>query len=220
MKSGIGARGRLEPLPRGRHSLSAEEVRASQRERIIAAMLKCVGEDGYAATTVPKVVATARVSRNGFYALFDDKVECFLALCDEMATELLDELYAFGAEPEWREALDQGMRAYLRFWQERPEFSRAYLVELPSAGPRAWAQRDNQFKRFELVFDELAARARRADPSLPSVRQLASRLLVLGITEVVALEVREGRVHRLESLHDELLALAVDILSGSPAHER
>jgi AcrR family transcriptional regulator len=177
-------------------------------------MLQCVGEDGYAATTVPKVVATARVSRNGFYALFDDKVDCFLAVCDEMAAGFLEELYAFGAEPDWEQALEKGMRAYLRFWQERPEFSRAYLVELPSAGPRAWAQRDGQFKRFELIFDELAARARKADPGLPPINRMASRLLVLGITEIVALEAREGRLHRLEALHDELLALAIGVLTA------
>ena len=41
---------------------------------------------------------------------------------------------------------------------------------------------------------------------------MASRLLVLGITEIVALEVREGRIHRLEALREELLALAVDTL--------
>ncbi len=207
------SRWRGKPLPRGRHKLSEEEVLASQRERLLTAMLQCVGAEGYAATTVPKVVATARVSRNGFYALFDDKLECFLALCDELATGLLDELYAFGAEPDWEQALAKGMVAYLRFWQERPEFSRAYLVELPSAGPRAWAQRDNQFKRFELIFDELAARARKADPGLPPVHPLASRLLVLGITELVALEVREGRIHRLEALSDQLLALASNTLA-------
>jgi hypothetical protein len=38
-------------------------------------------------------------------------------------------------------------------------------------------------------------------------------VLVLGITEVVALEVREGRVHRLESLQEQLLAPAIDLLS-------
>ena len=120
MKSNTRSRWRGEPLPRGRHSLSAEEVRASQRERLLASMLQCVGEEGYAATTVPKVVATARVSRNGFYALFEDKVDCFLALCDEMAADFLKELYAFGAEPDWRVALDEGMRVYLRFWQAAP----------------------------------------------------------------------------------------------------
>src|SRR6266480_2822674 len=167
MSGRTATRWRGEPLPRGRHSLSAEEVRASQRERLLQGMLQCVGEEGYAATTVPKVVATARVSRNGFYALFEDKLDCFLALCDELSAGFLDELYAFGSEPNWERALEEGMGAYLRFWQQRPEFSRAYLVELPSAGPRAWAQRDNQFKRYEPIFDQLAERARKADPSLP-----------------------------------------------------
>src|SRR2546422_355315 len=35
-------------------------------------MLECVGRDGYEATTVPQVVATARVSRNSFYEFFAD----------------------------------------------------------------------------------------------------------------------------------------------------
>ena len=55
-----------EPLPRGRHKLGAEAVRASQRERLIRAMLETVAERGYEATTVPEVVARARVSRNAF----------------------------------------------------------------------------------------------------------------------------------------------------------
>ena len=205
---------RGEPLPRGRHKLSTEEVQASQRERLLMAMLQCVGHRGYAETTVPEVISTARVSRNGFYALFDDKLDCFLALCDELAGAFIDELYGFASEPDWKTALDKGMWSYLGFWEDRPEYSRAWLVELPAAGPRAFAQRDRQFKRFELMFDALAARARAADPSLPPLHPLASRFLVLGITELVALEVREGRVHRLTTLHDQLVELASTIILG------
>ena len=68
-----------EPLPRGRHKLGADTVRASQRERLIRAMLETVAEQGYEATTVPRVVARARVSRNAFYEFFDDKTSCFIA---------------------------------------------------------------------------------------------------------------------------------------------
>ena len=49
-----------EPLPRGRHKLDRDAVRASQRERLLRAMLQCVAADGYAATTVPRVAAAAR----------------------------------------------------------------------------------------------------------------------------------------------------------------
>ena len=87
MSSNVKWRG--EPLPRGRHKLAAEAVRNSQRARIVRAMLECVGRDGYEATTVPQVVATARVSRNAFYEFFADKADCFIAACDEAAQELL-----------------------------------------------------------------------------------------------------------------------------------
>jgi AcrR family transcriptional regulator len=204
---------RGDPLPRGRHKLSVDEVRASQRERLLRAMLELVGERGYAATTVPDVVAAARVSRNGFYALFDDKADCFLALCDEIANETLDELFGLAGEGGWRGALERGMDVYLRSWQDRPLFARAYLVELPSAGERAIAQRDRQFERFRTLFDALAAWARREDEALEPLNPLATRLLVGGITEVVAEEVRAGRTAELGGLRDDMVALVAGIIA-------
>ena len=204
---------RGDPLPRGRHKLSVDEVRASQRERLLRAMLELVGERGYAATTVPDVVAAARVSRNGFYALFEDKADCFLALCDEVANEILDELLALGDQESWRAALERGMEIYLRSWQDRPLFARAYLVELPSAGERAIEQRDRQFERFRALFDGMAAWARRDDPSLPQLNPLATRLLVGGITELVAEEVRAGRVDALVDRRAELVELVARVIA-------
>src|SRR5690242_10626029 len=95
------------PLPRGRHSLSEAEVRASQRERLIEAMVASVGDVGYTATNVPDVVARARVSRNAFYALFEDKTDCFIAACDDHAREMLEILLGRAGEPTWRQALSK-----------------------------------------------------------------------------------------------------------------
>jgi AcrR family transcriptional regulator len=199
----------VKPLPRGRHKLSRETVRASQRERLLQAMLESVGERGYAATTVPDVVARARVSRNAFYALFADKTDCFLALCDELAGELFDELIALRGD-DWRAALRHGMEIYLRFWQDRPGVSRTYFVELPSAGPRALEQRDRQYARFRAIFEQLGTWAGgEAPPIVP-------RVLVLTITELIAEEVRAGRTDRLVELRDDLVALVVRLLDQSP----
>jgi AcrR family transcriptional regulator len=197
----------FDPLPRGRHKLTAEEVLASQRERLLQAMLVCVGEHGYAATTVPQVVATARVSRNGFYAAFADKLDCFLALCDQLAAELLESLYALGGAPD---ALERGMGVYLRWWADRPAFARSYLVELPTAGARAVEQRDARLRDFEALLAALA-------PGGPD--PLAITVLARGITEVVGLEVREGRIAALPALQDRLVALARAVL-GAPASSR
>jgi AcrR family transcriptional regulator len=196
----------VKALPRGRHNLPREVVRASQRGRLLEAMLDIVGERGYAATTVPDVVARARVSRNAFYALFADKTECFLALCDELAADLLAQLVALQAEDDWRAAVRRGMAIYLRFWQDRPAVSRTYFVELPSAGPRALEQRDRQYARFRALFEQLGAWAGTDPPAI------VPRVLVLTITELVAEEVRAGRTDRLVALERDLVDLVVRLL--------
>jgi AcrR family transcriptional regulator len=202
----------FEPLPRGHHGLSAEEVRSSQRDRLLRAMLASVARRGYAATTVPQVVADARVSRNAFYELFNDKEDCFIALCDESAAELIAETRQLGAGDDWVEAVRLGFRRYLRWWQDRQEFTRAYFVELPSAGPRAIEQRDRAYEPFRQIFRDVGAWARASDPELPALGDLTVRLLVISITELIAEEVRAGRGHRLMELEDELTHHTVKLL--------
>jgi AcrR family transcriptional regulator len=209
----MGMTWRGEPLPRGRHSLSAETVRDSQRARLLRAMVELVGERGYAATTVPAVVAAARVSRNAFYEHFADKTDCFIAVCDESASELLDGLLGFASAETWFDAVRDGMGFYLRHWQERPAFSRAYFVELPSAGGRALDQRERQYARFRAMFDALGARARAETPGLPPLSSVVPRAIVVAITELIAEEVRAGRTGQLEELHDDLLHLIVRLLA-------
>lgn len=199
-------------LPRGRHNLSLAEVRSSQRARLLAAMLELVGQQGYAATTVPQVVARARVSRNAFYELFEDKLDCFLVLSDELADEIL-QLVVDTDAPDWISALRSGLRRYLNWWQERPAWTRAYLVELPAAGPPAVEQRDRQYARFVEMFDTLAAWARTEQPDLPPLRALNTKMIVLGVTELLADQVRRGRGDRLVELEDELIFWIVLMLA-------
>ena len=175
-------------------------------------MIELVGAQGYAATTVPEVVACARVSRNAFYELFEDKLDCFLALSDELANEVLQLLIVPDA-PDWISALRAGLRHYLNWWQERPIWTRAYLVELPAAGPRAVEQRDRQYTRFIEMFEALAAWAREEQPELPPLRPLTSKIIVLGVTELLADQVRQGRADRLVELEDDLLGWIVLMLA-------
>ena len=199
-------------LPRGRHRLSEEQVLDSQRRRLLAAMLECVGEHGYAATTVPQVVATARVSRNSFYALFENKSDCFGALCDSLGQELLAQMYELAGEPDWRRRLELGTGVYLDWWQSRPVWARAYLVELPSAGAEAMAGRDAQLEAFVPIFAELGALARRGEAGAEPLSPLVPRLIVYGITELVAAEVRLGRIERLSELRPDLVAFITGAL--------
>jgi AcrR family transcriptional regulator len=211
---------RGEPLPRGRHRIPASAVRASQRARILRAMLECVGREGYEATTVPKVVATARVSRNAFYELFEDKVDCFIAVCDEIGGELLAELIALTAEPDWIIAMWEGARRYLRWWQERPTFASAYLISLPTVGERALRQRERQYRAFRAMFADLGRRARVEQPELGPLGELVPRVLVASITELVAEEVRAGRASELDRLSEPVALLAIRLLADDATAQR
>ena len=99
------------------------------------------------------------------------------------------------------------MERYLKWWQRHPAFSRAYFVELPAAGSRAVRQRDRQYARYRKLFAALGERAREEQPELPPLSPLATRLIVAGVTEVVAEEVRAGRIGGLDALADDLLYL-------------
>ena len=204
---------RGEPLPRGRHKLDPDTVRASQRERLERAILECVAAHGYEPTSVPMVVRTARVSTNAFYEFFSDKADCFLAACDRVAAELLTELVAMAAEPSWPAAMRKGTHTYLRWWQQRPAFARAYLLSLPAAGERAFAQRERAYALFREMFADLGRRARAEQPELPPLSPLVPRMLVAAITELVSEEVRAGRTEHLTDLADELADLAISLLS-------
>ena len=48
------------------------------------------------------------------------------------------------------------MGVYLEHFRERPAFSRAYFLELPSAGERSIAQRERAYEQFRAMFEALA----------------------------------------------------------------
>jgi AcrR family transcriptional regulator len=208
-----------EPLPRGRHKLAAKDVRASQRRRLVQAMLECVAADGYAATTAQRVAARARVSPNTFYKFFRDKLECFLALMDQDADQLLGELYGAGDTETWVDAVRAGTRVYLNWWPARPQSSRAFLLELPAAGGEAVTRRLQIQERFLDLFRASAARARAEQPGLPPVSDAALRIHVAGMTELVASEVAAGRIDRLPQLEDELVHLTIKLLADDATAE-
>jgi len=193
------------PLPRGRHKLSTEVVRASQRERLLRAMLESVAERGYVATTVPDVVAAARVSRNAYYALFDDKLDCFLALCTELVDQLVEVTFRPAGTTDWAVALREGTRRYLEWWVTRPRLSRAFLIELPSAGPAGLVLRAQALERFRGQFEALAQWAREQQPELAPLRPAATRLLVAAVTELVAEEVTAGRTATLGRFEPDIV---------------
>ena len=66
-----------------------EEAERNQRERLFAAMVATVAENGYEATTVADLVKLSGVSRSAFYRHFEDKQACFLAAIESLVEPAL-----------------------------------------------------------------------------------------------------------------------------------
>jgi AcrR family transcriptional regulator len=201
------------PLPRGRHKLSVETVRASQRTRILEAMLDEVADRGYDATTVAQVVSRARVSRNAFYVLFEDKLDCFIALCEMLTEQLLAETFDVEGAETWREAVHVGTLRYLQWWAKRPRFARAWLVEAPVAGRQAADQRQRAYERFEERFEQVAAWARAQERDLAPLHETAALAVVAAITALITEQVDAGRGTDLERLAPEIEWLIERVLA-------
>lgn len=83
----------MSPAPRADH-LSTNTSKASQRERLIAAMTKLCASHGYRDATIAEAITVAGVSRATFYEHFAHKHDCLLAAQQTHALELTQRLQA------------------------------------------------------------------------------------------------------------------------------
>ena len=205
---------RLRPGP----GVPREEVVANQRERLFGAMVACVSNRGFQATTVGDLVEVSGVSSRTFYDLFPDKKACFLATLEAMieaaigyaarrAGELAGDpapggvtMPEDGARGSWEERAEQGMRAFAEMIVAQPAAARLALVEAYSAGPEALVPLEQAVSGFEWltrqVIDQSPERA-----GMPPEMVTA---LMGAQQEIARNRLREGNEKELPALTEEL----------------
>jgi AcrR family transcriptional regulator len=209
------AQATVDRLPRGPHRLSRAEVESHQRERILLAMIAAAGTKGYGSTTITDITRRARVSRDTFYEQFANKQECFLAAYDAIVRELLERMVAVGtSEPSYVESMRNGVRAYLKFWSERPDAARVCTLEVTAAGSEALAHSEQTLRSFRRLYRTIAEQARREQPRLPTVPDIVPRAIVVATLELITDHVREDRVSSLPELENDFLYLWLMGLAG------
>jgi AcrR family transcriptional regulator len=192
----------LEPLPRGRHGLTREQVVASQRGRIFRAMADTMARKGYVATSVSDVLRAAKVSRETFYEQFDSKVDCFMSAL-ETATDVVI-AQAFTTPPAGSTPLqrfDRGLKTYLAAIADHPELARLFLIEVYAAGPAALERRAAVQRRFAAVLGETFGRRRAAD-------RFANEALVAATSSLVTSRLAANDLDGVRALRRPLVGLA------------
>jgi AcrR family transcriptional regulator len=176
---------RLRPGP----GADPAAVTRNQRERMHAAMVAAVAENGYEATRVADVVKLSGVSRSAFYKHFEDKLDCFLATLDEiteMARAKLNEHY----DPKlpWEERLRTAADGFLDLLLEQPAAARFCLVEVYAAGEPAIERLDKAVAAVEGI----VGAAFRESPERKGMPRDIVRAIVGGIRKTIHTRVRRG----------------------------
>jgi AcrR family transcriptional regulator len=209
-------------LPRGRHKLSAEEVAASQRLRVMGALVDLMAEVGYPNVTVGEIATRARVSRSAFYASFVDKEECLLAAYDTFAETLLVRMAArIEDDADWYALVEAIATEYLLVLEEDPPAARAFLVEMDAAGAAARAKQRATHEQFA---DFLRARHEDFRASNPNLGPLAPTIflgLTLGVRALVCERLEQETAPTLTNLVPDVLYWITSTIEGAAAaHDR
>ncbi len=180
------------------------------RLRLLEAFAGAVSLHGYASTTIADIVKSARVSKRTFYENFADKEECFLALYAE-ASKILSAGVAEALQapaPTWQAQLDAGLDAYLTALESNPALTRACLLEINAAGPRALELRLRGHAKFAKLLREFVARTREQRPELRPLGESMALAVVAGIDELLLVSVESGA----KSSFQELRATAAELM--------
>lgn len=201
-------------LPRGRHGLPRELVERSQRERLLAAVVRVTAAKGYESTTVGDILGEAGVGRESFYELFDDKLDCMLAAHKILLDSLVEKVgAAYYDEGPWPQRVRNALAVILDWFAADPESARFLMVEVSAIGPAFRPVFQTEFKRFTEFFEEGIDRSE-LDPHLDGASSLAVGAMMARVYEEVVL----GRTAKLPSLLPDLTYnLLVPYVGEEPA---
>ncbi len=186
----------------------ASGLRSTQRERILLGMTDVAAAEGYADTTVAKVIAHAGVSRPTFYEYFTDKESCFLALLREIGDEVIARARRELRSRPAAQAAEAAVRALIDTSEAQPARARVLLCEALAAGPRGLDERDRVIGKIAQRIEHRHA----ACPADATIPDLPAWTLVAAIHWLLSQALRRG-----ESTFDEL---AVEILDWAASYAR
>jgi AcrR family transcriptional regulator len=209
----------LWKLPRGRHGLPRELVARSQRERLIAAVVRVTATKGYQATSVADILKAAGVGRESFYRYFENKETCFLAandvLIDDLEAAIID---AYSQPGPWPERVRAGLEATLAWFAADPDIARVMMIEMGTVGPVATMRFRTTFHRFAALLDDGKEEIEGVPSDLPNLATIAGGAVFARVYEEVALGDARQLPELLPQLSFELLLPYLG--DGAAAKER
>lgn len=197
--------------------MKPEDVAASQRARLLAAMKTLVARDGYPAVTIAAIVGEARVAKPTFYERFQDKEDCFLQLLDESWQGIFDAMVERIPQGSTVfERIDLALDAFLEQLASDQAAARVLLIESYRAGEKAAARMGHAHLAIANVYRESRDELRQSKPELPAISETRALAVVGAVVEPVTDAVRKNGSQGLMKLRDELRAVVHALAFATP----
>jgi AcrR family transcriptional regulator len=194
----------LPRLPPGRHGLPRDFVVKNQRDRLAAATIAVVAEQGYRDVTISGICAAAGLSRRTFYSYFSSKEECCLQTFDAILDHLVAVMEEAGAQHDWPIRVEARIGAMLEVFGANPDLALFVAVVPLRAGEEISA---HQSAGMERLLGALTADKEVEVESLRPVSRTIEQALMGGIMTLVAQQVEVGNGERLPDLLPDLVEL-------------
>jgi AcrR family transcriptional regulator len=197
-----------KPAKAGGEGPPSGTLAASQRERILDAAERLIGQRGCSGTSIEAIVKAAHVSSVTFYEHFEDKEGCFVAAFDRAVVEagaVMSEALNRDAQAAWPDQVRAALQVLLATLEAEPARARLCLVEAQTALPALRA-------RYEATVDAAVARLRQgrlletAPRDLPETVEEAA---VGGIAWLLRQRVELGRTDGIGELLPKLTEIAL-----------
>jgi AcrR family transcriptional regulator len=199
-------------LPRGRSALDAQEIAGHHRQRLYAATIALLGEQGYGATTVQELASQAGVSTKDFYDLVAGKQQLVLEACDAVIHDACAPLRARPvAEDDLRAALASVLGAVVDVVVAEPAAARLAVVDIVAVGPQGIARR----RSLSSGLHDLLRRAATVE-GVPVLSEAALTVLAGGTLRVLDSHLRAGKLRPLRNAAQELAAWGALYETGKP----
>lgn len=201
-------------LPPGRHGLPREQVEASQRDRLLTAMVDLVAEEGYPAITVQDIAKRAGVSKATFYEYFKDREACFWTANDARFTALalaVNNGYE-NAGGSWQNRIRGGVTALMDYLAREKGFAKVVFIEALALGTTGLARRQLVLMALRSYFE----------PSMrPEMGKLAierpdltAEAVVDALAGMVFSRVLRDEVEQLPEMVDDFVWVALQPYGG------
>lgn len=171
-------------------------------------MTEVVARDGYATASIAQAISLARVSRSTYYEHFADKLDCFLALEQDLATRALAAIERSLTEHRTDNVTHTLLRTLIERAERDPAGARVLLTESFAAGPRAMDLRDSLMEGIAHLLEDAWARSSSEAPVL----DIPARVLVGGVCRLLSLRILRGT----SGLH----GLLPDLIAWSDSYAR